>query len=330
MTVSAAALEPSTATAFGGLSGHSLAMRQVFALLERIAHTEAGVLISGETGTGKELCAEALHARSPRANRSLVVVDLAALAPSLIESELFGHVRGAFTGAVSDRAGAFERADGGTLFLDEVGELSRELQPRLLRALERGQVKRVGANEYRTVNVRVVAATHRDLRALTREGRFREDLYHRLAVLAVRLPALRERPEDIPELAEHFLARLGRPEALGPQGLARLASYGWPGNVRELRNVIERAVSLAPPGEEVPPELLSLPSEPPRPAPRDVSGLPFKKAKNQLVESFEREYLGALLARCGHNISRAAREAGIDRVYLHRLLKRYALAREGT
>jgi len=319
-------LAPSEATSFGELRGRSLSMRRLFALLERIGPAEAPVLIAGETGTGKELCAEALHAHSARADKPFVVVDLAAVQPSLIESELFGHVRGAFTGAVVDRAGAFERADGGTLLLDEVGELGAELQPRLLRALERGQVKRVGANDYKTVNVRVIAATHRDLLAMARENRFREDLYHRLAVLHVRLPPLRERREDIAELVEHFLARLGKTEALGPQTLARLVAHDWPGNVRELRNVVERAVSLSSGDAEVAPELLALPEE--TRSGGTANGLPFKEAKDRLVEAFEREYLEGLLARCGGNVSRAAREAGIDRVYLHRLLKRYAMARE--
>jgi len=303
-------------------------MRQLFALLERIAPSEASVLVLGETGTGKELCAEALHAHSLRKARPLVVVDLAAVQPNLIESELFGHVRGAFTGAVSDRAGAFERADGSTLFLDEIGELSSELQPRLLRALERGQVKRVGANDYRTVNVRVVAATNRDLLSLASEGRFREDLYHRLAVLAVRLPPLRERRDDVPMLVQALLQQLGRPGAIGPATLARLGAHDWPGNVRQLRNVIERAVSLSPGAGEVPPELLVLPEDRSAPTPSSSSGLPFKEAKERLIEAFEREYLEGLLSRCGGNVSRAAREAGIDRVYLHRLLKRYALARD--
>ena len=300
-------------------------MRRLFALLERIAPTDAPVLIQGETGTGKELCAEALHAHSPRADKPFVVMDLAAVQPTLIESELFGHVRGAFTGAVADRAGAFERADGGTLFLDEVGELSAELQPRLLRALERGQVKRVGANDFKTVNVRVIAATHRDLLALARENRFREDLYHRLAVLQARLPPLRERREDIAGLVEGFLARIGRTGAIGPQTLALLVGHDWPGNVRELRNVVERAVSLAGGAEEVPPEVLALPDD--AKASGTASGLLFKEAKDRLFEAFEREYLEGLMARCGGNVSRAAREAGIDRVYLHRLLKRYGMAR---
>jgi DNA-binding NtrC family response regulator len=297
-------------------------MRALFELLARVASADAPVLIHGETGTGKELCAEALHARSARASAPFVVVDLAAIQPSLIESELFGHVRGAFTGAVADRAGAFERADGGTVFLDEVGELSAELQPRLLRALERGQVKRVGANDFKTVNVRVIGATHRDLPALAQEGRFRDDLYHRLAVLNVRLPPLRERRDDIPDLVRALLARLGQPDAIGPEGIAALCGHDWPGNVRELRNAVERAVSL---GHLPGPGDFAMAA--PAPAPRTTGwrGLPFKVAKDKLVAAFERDYLLDLVSRCAGNISRAAREAGIDRVYLHRLLKHHGL-----
>jgi len=324
---------------FGALRGRSPPMRRLFALLPRIASAEAPVLIQGETGTGKELCAEALHARSRRAGQAFVVVDLAAIQPTLIESELFGHVRGAFTGAVSDRAGAFERADGGTLFLDEVGELSAELQPRLLRALERGQVKRVGANDFHTVNVRVIAATHRDLLALGRDGGFRDDLYHRLAVLHVRMPPLRERRDDVPALVADFLARMGRPGAVDPAAMAKLRVHDWPGNVRELRNAVERAISLAGRDEVISPELLDLqePAAPlglpdPRapalgPPAAALDDLPFKVAKERVVAAFERAYLQALIARCSGNISRAAREAGIDRVYLHRLLKRHGLHR---
>ena len=201
------ALPPSTRDHFGGLLGRSLAMRELFAVLERVAPSDVAVLIEGETGTGKELCAEAIHAASRRAGKPFIVCDLAGVARSLVESELFGHVRGAFTGADRDREGAFVQADAGTIFIDEIGELDLELQPRLLRALERRQVKPVGGSAYRTVDVRVVAATNRDLQSEVRAGRFREDLYHRLAVVRVRLPSLRERKEDIPLLAQHFLSK---------------------------------------------------------------------------------------------------------------------------
>jgi two-component system, NtrC family, nitrogen regulation response regulator GlnG len=317
----------STRGSFGGLVGNSRRMREVFTLLERLAAGESDVLIQGETGTGKELCAEAIHAHSSRSKGPFVIADLAGIAPSLLESELFGHVKGAFTGANTDRAGAFERAHGGTLFLDEVGELPLEVQPRLLRALERRQVKRVGANDYRTVNVRVVAATHQDLEGAVKNGAFRGDLFHRLAVLRVVLPPLREHPEDIPLLIDTVLTRMGRPpSALSDQTRALLAQYPWPGNVRELRNVVDRVVNL---GEEALPDI---PDVPPRAVDDDPENtvpmaldLPFKEAKERLIEGFERDYLRTLLERCEGNVSRASREAGIDRVYLRKLLRKHGL-----
>nr|WP_244238983.1 sigma 54-interacting transcriptional regulator [Corallococcus carmarthensis] len=309
---------------FGALVGTSRRMREVFTFLERMAPGDADVLIQGETGTGKELCAEGLHHESPRAKKPFVVVDLAGITPSLIESELFGHVKGAFTGAQADRAGAFERAHGGTVFLDEVGELPLELQPRLLRVLERRQVKRVGGNDYRELDVRVVAATHVDLEAAVKAEKFRRDLFHRLAVLRVVLPPLRERPEDIPMLIDTVLERLGKPPStLSDQTRALLVQYPWPGNVRELRNVVDRVVSL---GEESLPDID--PGVPGRAASR-AGGLdlarPFKEAKEQLVEGFERDYLKSLLKRCEGRFNRAAREAGIDRVYLRKLMRKHGL-----
>ncbi|KFA86783.1 ATPase AAA [Archangium violaceum Cb vi76] len=312
---------------FGALVGSSRRMREVFTLLERMAPGGSDVLIQGETGTGKELCAEALHQESKRGKGPFIIVDLAGIAPSLIESELFGHVKGAFTGAQSDRAGAFERASGGTVFLDEVGELPLDLQPRLLRVLERRQVKRVGANDYRTVDMRVVAATHVDLEGAVKAGKFRRDLFHRLAVLRVTLPPLRERPEDIPLLVDTVLGRMGKPpSALSAQTRALLTQYPWPGNVRELRNVVEQVVNL---GEEALPEMPPLPGGEGGPgAPRTATAemeLPFKEAKERLIEGFERDYLKGLIERCEGNISRASREAGIDRVYLRKLLRKHGL-----
>jgi len=306
---------------FGALVGSSRKMREAFTLLERLAPGGADVLIQGETGTGKDLCAEAIHQNSPRQKGPFVIVDLAGVPPTLIESELFGHVKGAFTSAQGDRAGAFERAQGGTVFLDEVGELPLELQPRLLRVLERRQVKRVGANDYHTVNMRVVAASHVNLEQAVQQGKFRRDLFHRLAVLRVSLPPLRERPEDIPLLIDHMLQQMDRPpSALSDQTRALLAQYPWPGNVRELRNVVEQVVNL---GEEALPDLASS---------ADAAGLkmaeldlPFKEAKEQLINGFERDYLRNLLERCEGNISRAAREADIDRVYLKKLLRKHDL-----
>ncbi|HEY3445407.1 MAG TPA: sigma 54-interacting transcriptional regulator [Myxococcales bacterium] len=317
-------LLPSERESFGRLAGRSLAMRQVFAVLERVSGTEAALLLEGETGTGKDLCAEAIHQHSSRATGPFVVVDLAGVQPNLIESELFGHVRGSFTGSVGDRAGAFERADGGTIFLDEVAELSSDLQPRLLRALEHRQSKRVGANDYKSFDVRVIAATNRDLVEEVRAGRFREDLYHRLGVVKVMLPPLRARREDVPLLVEKLLESMGREAKLGPGTLQMLTGYEWPGNVRELRNVVERAVSLGGPEGEVPAELLALQTSAPKNE-LPISDLPFKEAKERLVGSFERDYLAHLLERCGGNVSKAARHAGIDRVYLHRLLKKHGI-----
>ncbi|AFE10918.1 sigma-54 dependent transcription regulator [Corallococcus coralloides DSM 2259] len=310
---------------FGALVGQSRKMREAFTVLERLAPGGADVLIHGETGTGKDLCAEAIHQQSPRAKGPFVIVDLAGVPSTLIESELFGHVKGSFTGAQADRAGAFERAQNGTVFLDEIGELPLELQPRLLRVLERRQVKRVGGNDYFTVNVRVVAASHVNLEQAVQQGKFRRDLFHRLAVLRVTLPALRERPEDIPFLIDHMLKQMGRPPgALSDQTRALLMQYPWPGNVRELRNVVEQVVNL---GEEALPDLEAPPGADGRKGP-DLD-LPFKEAKEHLIEVFERDYLKNLIERCEGNISRASREADIDRVYLRKLLRKHGLDPSG-
>ncbi|MCY1019586.1 sigma 54-interacting transcriptional regulator [Pyxidicoccus sp. MSG2] len=316
-------IPPSARESFGALVGDSRPMRELFTLLERLAAGDADVLVQGETGTGKELCAEALHQQGKRSQGPFVIVDLAGVAPSLIESELFGHVKGAFTGAHGERAGAFERAHGGTVFLDEVGELPLELQPRLLRVLERRQLKRVGANDYRTVDMRVVAATHVDLEGAVKAGRFRRDLFHRLAVLRVTLPPLRERPEDLPLLVDTVLRRMGKPPgALSEQTRALLAQYPWPGNVRELRNVVEQVVNL---GEETLPELTPDPLGHSADAGSADLELPFKEAKERLIEGFERDYLRSLMERCEGNLSRASREAGIDRFYLRKLMKKHGL-----
>ena len=312
----------------GSLRGTSPAMREVFSIIERVARSSAPVLVTGETGTGKELVADALHRLSPRAEGPLVVCDLAAMPASLVESELFGHVRGAFTGADRPREGTFETAHGGTIFLDELGELDRQLQPRLLRVLETGQVKAVGAAQYRKVDVRVVAATNRDLVAETRAGAFREDLYHRLAVVQVHLPPLRERSEDVPLLARHFVEvvseRLGRePPLLDALALEALGAYEWPGNVRELRNVIDRALSLDPEAPVLDLGRLALGTQEGRPL-VDAS-LPFRQAKEHLIAAWERDYITSLLSRSGGNVTSAARQAGMDRVYLHRLMKKHGM-----
>ncbi|MFT3841560.1 MAG: sigma 54-dependent Fis family transcriptional regulator [Myxococcaceae bacterium] len=299
---------PSDKERFGELIGSSLEMRRVFAVLERLAPAGGDVLIQGETGCGKELCARAIHAHSARAKGPFVICDLAAVAPTLAAAELFGHAKGAYTGALKDRAGLVEKAHGGTLFLDELGDFSLELQPSLLRVLERREVRRVGENDYRPVDIRVVAATHKDLPSEVKAGRFREDLYYRIAANTVTLPPLRDRREDIPQLVDELLAKLGKPKSqLSPETRTLLLAQAWPGNVRELRNVVERAVGLGDVGEEA------------------KGPLSFKDAKDKLLAAFERDYLKDLMRRCNDNVSRAAREAGIDRVHLHRLLKKHAV-----
>jgi two-component system response regulator GlrR len=305
---------------FGALVGSSVPMRATFALLERAARSDATVLLEGETGTGKGAAAEAIHLESARSKAPFVVVDCASIPSELLESELFGHERGAFTGAVSTRKGAFESAAGGTIFLDEIGELTAELQPKLLRALESREVKRVGETHYRTVDVRVIAATNRDLRAEVNAGRFRSDLYFRLAVVEVRLPPLREMRSELPELVERLLRRLDaaqRPEAAflrTPQFFGQLARHPWPGNVRELRNHVERCLALQ--GQA---RLEVRPSDEPK---HDVdTQVSLREAK----EAFERTYAIAILKEHGDNVSAAARAAGIDRIAFYRLLWRHGL-----
>jgi DNA-binding NtrC family response regulator len=315
---------------FAGLSGRSARMREVYALCERAAASDAPVLIRGETGTGKAVCAAAIHAKGPRARRPFVVCDLAAASRTLIESELFGHVRGAFTGATTEHPGAFRQADGGAIFIDEIGELEAELQPRLLRALDRRQVKPLGGTAFRTVDVRIIAATNRDLQEEVRRGRFRSDLYYRLNVLRIELPPLRDRKEDIPLLVERFVAefRHGRRVELPPETLALLAAYDWPGNVRELRNTVERALAMAPDALRLEPQLLALDLPGAADLPTMQENLPFHEAKDRLVGAWEREYLAGLVRRTAGNLSEAARRAGIDRPYLYRLLRKHGLERE--
>jgi DNA-binding NtrC family response regulator len=321
-------IAPAGATVFEGMVGRSLRMREVFALCQRAAASDAPVLILGETGTGKEVCAAAIHRASRRRDGPFVVCDLAGLSRGLIESELFGHVRGAFTGAVGDRTGAFAQAHGGTIFIDELGELEPDLQPRLLRAIEGRQIKPVGGAAYRPVDVRVIAATQRPLEEEVRAGRFRQDLYYRLAVIGIALPPLRERKDDIGPLVERFVAEFmpGRAVDVPPETVALLGEYDWPGNVRELRNTIERALAMAPDAPRLEPDVfgLDLPGAPERPA--GDAEVPFHEAKDRLIRAWEREYLTGLLRRTAGNVSEAARRAGIDRVHLYRLLKKHALA----
>ncbi|MBI2892597.1 MAG: sigma 54-interacting transcriptional regulator [Deltaproteobacteria bacterium] len=320
-------VRPSKATRFGLLHGRSLRMRQAFALLEKVAPTEATVLIEGPTGVGKDLAARAIHEASARRDKPFVVLDCGAISRSLIESELFGHVRGAFTGAISDRAGAFERAQGGTLFLDEIGELDLDLQPKLLRALEQREVRRLGGDAMTRVDVRLLAATNRDLRTEMDRGAFRQDLYYRLSVVRVVLSPLRERLEDVPLLAKNFLvAAGGNPddEIAGPN-LDRLMAHRWPGNVRELRNCIERAAFMNHGGA---PRFAELDLQMTLPKSSDVgirTDLPFKEAKDRLLQVFESAYLSAVFDECSGNISRTARRAGIDRAHLKTLLRKHGL-----
>jgi DNA-binding NtrC family response regulator len=319
-------LPVSTRERMGGLLGRSVAMRRIFSLLEQIAPTDARVLVEGETGTGKELVAEALHQASRRADRPLVVVDCSTVSPTLIASELFGHVRGSFTSAVGDRAGAFEAADGGTVFLDEIGELSIELQPNLLRVLERGEVRRVGANTTRRVDVRVIAATHRALAQEVERGRFREDLYYRLAVITVRMPPLRERPDDIPPLVRHFEAlfasRVPDSAPLSDEVVAALSARSWPGNIRELRNAVERALSLG---------HLLRPNGADERAGAAGDGLsvdlsePLHAGLSRIKEAYERAYVEAALKQAGGNITHAARIAQVDRKSIQRAMSNYKL-----
>ena len=309
--------------AFGSLAGQSVAMRKLFVLLEKVAASDINVLIEGESGTGKEVVATEIVQRGARAEKPFVIVDCGAISPNLVESELFGHVRGAFTGADRDRVGAFEAADGGSVFLDEIGELPLALQPKLLRALEAREIRRVGETRLRKVDVRVVSATNRDLEREVNKGRFREDLYFRLAVLSVRVPPLRERLDDLILLVRVFLSALGVPEAesLFPAAvLEELANHDWPGNVRELRNYVERSVVL-----QATSPAKRRPSQRPPGASSDDPTVPFKVAKDAAVDAFERAYIASLLEAAAGNMSKAARTAGMDRMYLHRLVQKHGL-----
>ncbi len=354
-------ISPSASDRCGDLIGGNAAMRQIYSIIEKIAPTATTVVVEGETGTGKEVVAQSIHKLSNRGKGPLIVFDCGAVPPNLIESELFGHEKGSFTGAVMTRQGLFEMADGGTLFLDELGELPLDLQPKLLRALEQREVRRVGSAKPIKVDVRIIAATNRDLEEEVRAGRFRQDLFYRLSVVRLYLPSLRERVDDIPALVDHFLRKghynrhpdgTQRISGISQDAMDCLQRYNWPGNVRELVNVVERAVSFcdsetltpddlpehvrtgvpmqigasarerpAPAASEV---FLARAAAPPRPPADLVSGdVTFKDAKEKWVSSFERDYIVSLLKRHGGNISHAAREADIDRKYFRKLMKKY-------
>jgi two-component system response regulator HydG len=312
---------------YRGIVGNSPAIRQVFDLVANVAATDATVLITGESGTGKELVARSMHDHSTRSAKPFVAINCGALTETLLESELFGHEKGAFTGADSRRRGLFEEASGGTLFLDEVGELTPATQVRLLRVLQERHVRPVGSNQARPIDVRVVAATNRDLEEEVRERRFREDLFYRLNVISVELPPLRARGDDLVLLAHHLLAkhsgRVGKQVTrISPEALDLLWAYDWPGNVRELENAIERAVIMAPGSEIVPdglPPQLRTPST--RPRVRASLELSFADARAR----FERQYLDQLLEEASGNLSVAARRAGMDRSNFRRLLNRHGV-----
>jgi two-component system response regulator HydG len=317
---------------FHKLVGKSAPMRAVYELLDRAAASDVTVMLSGETGTGKELAARAIHHKSSRANKSFVAINCGALPAELVESELFGYAKGAFTGAASTRTGLFEEANGGTLFLDEIGELALSVQVKLNRALQEHEIRRVGETVPIPVDVRLIAATHRDLKAEVKEGRFREDLFYRLYVFPIEMPPLRTRTEDVPLLAGHFIEVHGRSkpspiDAVDPDALRAMISYAWPGNIRELENAIERAIAV---GRSSQIELADLPSEVrgtqelAMPAEALVT-LPYREVVERERDRISRHYLTALMRKFQGNVTRAAERAGMERESLHRLLRRYGV-----
>jgi transcriptional regulator with PAS, ATPase and Fis domain len=318
--------DPDHRTGYHGIIGAAPAMQELYTLLDRIAPSDATVLVQGENGTGKELVARAIHFGSERRERKFVVTNCSAFNDNLLDSELFGHKRGAFTGAVVDKPGLFEIADAGTFFLDEIGDMSPSLQVKVLRVLQEGTFNRVGDTDMRRVDVRIIAATNRDLAAMVAAGRFREDLYYRVHVLSVVLPALRERRDDIPLLIDHFLARQRRhsPKRLTPECAAHMLGYPWPGNVRELENEVERLVVLAGDSVMIGPELLSA---------RIRSWVPVTDDSRAVdpgslpaaVEALERRMIGAAMRRHGGNKTRAAEELKVSRRNLIRLVQKYEL-----
>jgi len=314
---------------YGDIIGSSGPMREVYRTVESVAHSPSTVLLQGESGTGKELVARAIHTRGPRSNRPFVPVNCSAIPETLVEAELFGHVRGAFTGAVEARVGLFEAADKGTILLDEIGDLPLQVQVKLLRTLQDGEIKRVGSSEPVRVDVRVIAATNLDLHEAMRARRFREDLYYRLCVITIPLPPLRERAADAPLLAYPFLRKyslrsgreIGR---ISLEAMRALRNHSWPGNVRELENAMERAVVMARgevilPGD-LPPSVVD--TSTPAAAPSLLLDLPFADAKRRAVEQFEEGYVRSMLKRAGGNVSEAARQAGMDRSNFRRILRK--------
>ncbi|MBN2293682.1 MAG: sigma-54-dependent Fis family transcriptional regulator [Pirellulales bacterium] len=325
---------------FEGILGGSVAMERVFAMIGRVAPTDGTVLVTGESGTGKEMVARAIHHLSRRKDHPLLACDCTALAPTLLESELFGHVKGSFSGAIATKQGLFEAAHRGTLFLDEVGNISIETQGKLLRVLETKKAKKVGDTTEHEYNIRLIAATNRDLGEMVAEGEFREDLYYRLNVVPIHLPPLRDREGDIPLLATTFLDRFCRknnvdPKSFTPETLALIESYRWPGNVRELRNIVERIGILCDSAcvepRYLPPEIRQVtPRGPGIPIPDTWEA--FKRLKQQVreaaVQELERRFLTETLNRSGGNVSKAAEEVGMQRTHLHALLHKYGLGSE--
>jgi len=321
---------------YHGLIGRSLAIRKVFQLIDNISHSTSNVLILGESGTGKELVARAIWESSPRAKQKFVVVNCAAIVETLLESELFGHMKGSFTGAIRDKKGLFQEADGGTIFLDEIGDLPPPMQVKILRALQNGEVRPIGASREVHVDVRVIAATNRDLYQSMRENKFREDLFYRLNVIGIRLPALRERREDISLLAYHFMKKYAQQNNKTVQGIAvdamqSLRDYRWVGNVRELENVIERAVVLAT-GEnivarELPPGILRevFYQGEKQEGGSELVNLPYREAKEEVMLQFNRKYIGALLQQSQGNISLASQRAGMDRNNFKKIIKKFGI-----
>ncbi|BDG08699.1 sigma 54-interacting transcriptional regulator [Anaeromyxobacter paludicola] len=324
--------EERLAPAFEGMSSRDLAMAQVFDLVQRVAPTEAAVTIFGETGTGKELVARALHARSGRADAPFIPVNCSAIAETLIESELFGHEKGAFSGADRLRRGAFEEADGGTIFLDEIGELPLDLQPKLLRALELGEVKRVGASRPIQVRARIVAATHRDLRAQVRAGRFREDLYYRLCVVPVNVPPLRARPRDVRPLAEEFLARAaprGLSLAWSEEALEKLEAYDWPGNVRQLKNTVQRALLFRGEGRVIPASAVTFDDTRGEGSPERGGADEVLRVKGLTMEEIEREAIRLSLRRNRGRRMAVAKELAIAKSTVMKRIGQWGLHAEG-
>lgn len=358
-------IEVTDRTRYGNIIGQSAALREIFSILDRVAPSDLSVVIEGETGTGKELIAAAIHENSQRSSKPFVVFDCSAFTATLLESELFGHEKGAFSGASRRHMGVFERADGGTIFFDELGEMDIEFQAKFLRVLETGDVRRVGGESTFNVDVRVVAATNKDLESLVVDKEFREDLFYRLSKVRFNLPPLRERVEDIPLLAEHFLDEMSSDQAARPlltdDAIRSLQQYEWPGNIRQLRNVVEKAVamcregaitadylrselggggriqqsrSMFMPAMVTPADPVSSTTHPAAPNTTVLTALletdegkaiPFRDAKDALIADFEKTYLTRLLIRNENNISQAAREAEVDRRHLYRLLKKHDL-----